>query len=155
MSGRILAGEEVDSMSSRWEPLFCQQWELMEELLEGELHDRSAFRKAFNWKNQKIQSSKNKDMKSTIVHPHCSNSSLSLTSVFFFFLQAHIQTCFFLKLKMRCCYTHQFLIFVNISKTPLKHHFDKHTSIYHINTSYILTFTSIAYFWSSRCGLAG
>lgn len=85
MSGRILAGEEVDSMSSRWEPLFCQQWELMEELLEGELHDRSAFRKAVNWKNQKIQSSKNKDMKSTIVHPHCSNSSLSLTSVFFFY----------------------------------------------------------------------
>lgn len=95
MSGRILAGEEVDSMSSRWEPLFCQQWELMEELLEGELHDRSAFRKAVNWKNQKIQSSKNKDMKSTIVHPHCSNSSLSLTSVFFFFTGTYTNMLFF------------------------------------------------------------
>ena len=51
------------------------------------------FRNVSKWKNQKIQSSKNKDRKSTAIHPHCSNSSLSLTSCFF--LQVRIQTCFF------------------------------------------------------------
>ena len=92
-TGKTLAEEEVDPGAAGGSLPSVSDGELRKNCQKENSMIHMPLRKVSKWENQKRESSKNKDRKSAATHPQCSDSSPSLTSSFF--LQAHMQTCFF------------------------------------------------------------